>query len=174
MVHWSNSFILGQGWLLSNHFCKACQNCLRPSFVRVHNAVLMHELLLCCESSCKCHHAAQTTPTCPLNKLHNWLLCSHPWPKWMNNVPNESRIIICHHALKSVLLYLFFLFFWGGEILESNLGFLFFVSFFYIFFYSLCIWIMLIAYNVFWTSCLLYYLCKTTSSMIWQVWVLSL
>ena len=22
----------GQGWLLSNNFCKACQNCLRPSF----------------------------------------------------------------------------------------------------------------------------------------------
>ena len=43
IVHWS--FILGQGWLLSNHFCKACQNCL------------------CCESSRKCHHAAQTTPT---------------------------------------------------------------------------------------------------------------
>ena len=30
MVHWS--FILGQGWLLSNNFCKACQNCLYPSF----------------------------------------------------------------------------------------------------------------------------------------------
>ena len=41
-VHWS--FILGQGWLLSNNFCKACQNCLRPSFVI---AVRMHELLLC-------------------------------------------------------------------------------------------------------------------------------
>ena len=30
MVHWS--FILGQGWLLCNNFCKACQNCLHPSF----------------------------------------------------------------------------------------------------------------------------------------------
>ena len=28
MVHW---FIFGQGWLLGN-FCKACQNCLCPSF----------------------------------------------------------------------------------------------------------------------------------------------
>ena len=35
MVHWS--FILGEGWLLSNINCKACQNCLRPSFVIVHN-----------------------------------------------------------------------------------------------------------------------------------------
>ena len=58
MVHWS--FILGQGWLLSNNFCKACQNCLRPSSVIVHNAVRMHELLLCCGSSRICHHAAQT------------------------------------------------------------------------------------------------------------------
>ena len=40
MVHWS--FILGQGWLLSNHFCKACKNCLHPSFVIVHTAVRMH------------------------------------------------------------------------------------------------------------------------------------
>ena len=30
MVHWL--FILGQGWLLSNQFCKACQSCLRSSF----------------------------------------------------------------------------------------------------------------------------------------------
>ena len=30
MVHWS--FILNQGWLLSNNFCKACQNCICSSF----------------------------------------------------------------------------------------------------------------------------------------------
>ena len=61
MVHWS--LILGQGWLLSNHFCTACQTCLHPSFVIVHKAVRMHQLLLSCESSRKCHHAAQTMPT---------------------------------------------------------------------------------------------------------------
>ena len=61
MVH--GSLILGQGWLLSNNFCTACQTCLHPSFVIVHKAVRMHQLLLCCESSRKCHHAAQTTPT---------------------------------------------------------------------------------------------------------------
>ena len=61
VVYWS--FILDQGWLLSNNFCKACQNCLHPIFVRVRKAVRMHQLLLCCESSRKCHHAAQTTPT---------------------------------------------------------------------------------------------------------------
>ena len=33
---------MGQGLLLSNHFCKACQNCLHPSFVIVHKAVRMH------------------------------------------------------------------------------------------------------------------------------------
>ena len=53
-----------QEWLLSNNFCKACQNCLRPiCFVIEHNAVRTHELLHCCESSRKGHHAAQTTPT---------------------------------------------------------------------------------------------------------------
>ena len=61
MVHWS--FILGQELLLTNHFCKACQNCLHPSFVIVQKAVRMHSLLLCCESSRKCHHAAQAMPT---------------------------------------------------------------------------------------------------------------
>ena len=92
MVHWS--FILGQGWLLSNHFCKACQNCLRPSFEFVHK---LHELLLYCESSRKCHHAAQTTPIWQKlfwHVLQKSLLCSHPWPnmneqiqctKWMYN-----------------------------------------------------------------------------------------
>ena len=34
MIHWS--FILGQGWRLSNHWCKACQNCRHPSFVIVY------------------------------------------------------------------------------------------------------------------------------------------
>ena len=60
MVHWS--FILGQGWRLGNHFCKACQNCLHPSFVIVHKAVRTL-LLLCYESRPQCYHAARTTPT---------------------------------------------------------------------------------------------------------------
>ena len=42
-VHWS--LILGQGWLLSNHFCKACQKCLHPSFAMAHKAVRTHH---CC------------------------------------------------------------------------------------------------------------------------------
>ena len=42
---------------------------------------------------------------------------------WMNNVPNKRRIILlCHHALKSVLLYLFSIL----RNFESNPGFLFF------------------------------------------------
>ena len=102
MVHWS--FVLGQGWLLSNNFCMACQNCLRPIFVIVHNAVWMRELLLCCDSSCRCHHAAQIMPI-NLDKnnfdaLQNLLLCSHPWLN-MNEyyVPNESRIIMLSKLL---------------------------------------------------------------------------
>ena len=42
-VHWS--LILGQGWLLSNHFCKECQKCLHPSFAMAHKAVRTHH---CC------------------------------------------------------------------------------------------------------------------------------
>ena len=124
MVHWS--FILGQGWLLSNNFCKACQNCLHPSFVIVHNAVQMHELLLCCESSRKCHHATQTTPTWTKTSLTCFTKLTAVQPSiaeiWMNNVPNESRII--NHALKSVLLYLFSIL----RNLEWNPGFLFFLT----------------------------------------------
>ena len=64
----------------------------------VHNTVRTHELLLGCESSCKCHHAAQTTPTwtkttdmcykidCCAGSIHGQI--------WMNNVPNESCIIM--------------------------------------------------------------------------------
>ena len=64
MVHWS--FILGQGWLLSSHFCKACQNCLHPSFA----------LLLCCESSLnaimqrkQCQIGQNTILTCFTNLI---------------------------------------------------------------------------------------------------------
>ena len=81
-------------WLLSNHFCKACQNCLHPSFVIVHKAVRMHLLLLCYESSRKCYHAAQTTPTWTkpiLHVLQIWLLCSHPWPN-MNELCAKLKL----------------------------------------------------------------------------------
>ena len=43
-------------------FVKHVKNYRRPSFVIVHNAVRMLELLLCGESSRKCHHAAQEMP----------------------------------------------------------------------------------------------------------------
>ena len=61
MVYWS--FTLGQRCLLSIRFCKACHNCLLQTFGILHNAVQMDELLLCCESSRKCHHAVQTMLT---------------------------------------------------------------------------------------------------------------
>ena len=97
MTHWSR--ILDNRWLLSNHFWKACQSCLHPSFVIVHKAVRMHLLLLCCESSRKCYHAAQTTPTWTnqfdmfLQKL---LLCSHPWPN-MNKLC--TKLTLTNYAI---------------------------------------------------------------------------
>ena len=51
-------------------------------FVIVHKAMRM----LCCESSRKCHHAAQTTPTWTkpiltcFTKCIAVQVCSHPWP----------------------------------------------------------------------------------------------
>ena len=91
MTHWSR--ILANRRLLSNHFCKACQNCLHPSFVIVHKAVRLHLLLLCCESSRKCYHAAQTTPTWTKPSWHvlqKLLLCSHPWPN-MNELCTKLK-----------------------------------------------------------------------------------
>ena len=108
MVHWS--FILGQGWLLSNHFCKACQNCLRPSSVIVHNAVRMHELLLCCERSRICHHIMQHKHKLrPIffDMFYKIDCCAAVHGRiWMNNVPNESKIIMLS-CTESVMLYFF-------------------------------------------------------------------
>ena len=56
MVHCS--FILDQGWLLSNHFCKACQQLFLSKFwfwYRIQCGLL----LLCWKTSCQCHHAVQ-------------------------------------------------------------------------------------------------------------------
>ena len=47
---------IGQGWLLSNNFCKTCL-----SFVIIPNAVRIHTLLPCCESSRKCTIQGETT-----------------------------------------------------------------------------------------------------------------
>ena len=57
MVHMVH---IGSGMAAQQSFCKACQNYLRQS---LQNAVRMHELLLCCESSRKCHDAVPATPT---------------------------------------------------------------------------------------------------------------
>ena len=59
----------------------------------------MHELLLCCESSHRCHHAAQTTPTWTKTMFYK-IDC---WAEihgrmWMDNEPNESRIITLSHT----------------------------------------------------------------------------
>ena len=69
-------------------------------------------LLLCCKSSRKCHHAAQTTPTWtkPILTCFTKLIAVQPsmaeyeWTMYQIKVD-----YLCDHALKSVLLYLFFL-----------------------------------------------------------------
>ena len=109
-------------WLLSNHLCKACQNCLHLSFVNVHKAVRMHLLLLCCESS-RCYHAAQTTPTWtkPIwHVLQKWLLCNHPWPN-MNELCTKLKLT--NYAIMRWNLFCYICFqFW--EILSQTRVFL--------------------------------------------------
>ena len=69
-----------------NQFCKAFQNYFRPSFVIVHSAVRMHELLLAERKQCQ------------LGQKHFWhvLHCRAAihGQIWMNNVPNERRIML--------------------------------------------------------------------------------
>ena len=43
MVQVDWSFILGQGWLLSNHFCKACQNYTKAVRKAPANAIMQHK-----------------------------------------------------------------------------------------------------------------------------------
>ena len=79
MVHWS--FILGQGWLLSNQFCTACQNCLHPSVVTLHNAVRMHN---CCSvvkdpTNASMQHKQRQIEQTDFDLFYkNLLMCSHP------------------------------------------------------------------------------------------------
>ena len=83
MVHWS--FILGQVWVLSKHFCKACQNCLHPSFVIVHKAVRMHYycfVVIAPANAIMQHKQRQLGQSKFWHVLQNWLLCSHPWPNF--------------------------------------------------------------------------------------------
>ena len=132
-VNWS--FILGQRRLLSSHFCKACQNCLRPSF----EFVQLDDLMIF-TMQCGCMHCCFVVKA-PANAimqrkqrqlghkqfwhvLQNWLLSVQPsiaeyeWTMYRMKVE-----WLCYHALKSVYyIYIFFFFFY----LESNPGFLFF------------------------------------------------
>ena len=95
MVHWL--FILGQGWLFSNNFCKACQNCLHPSFVIVHKALLLVKAPAIMQ-----HKQRQLGQNKFWHVLPNWMLCSHPWPnmnkqctklKKTNNANRQSFVI---------------------------------------------------------------------------------
>ena len=51
--------------------------------------------------------------------LPNWLLCSHPWPIWMSNVPNKSILIL----LSCTEISLCYIFFSILKNFESNPGF---------------------------------------------------
>ena len=91
MVHWS--FILGQGWLLSNNFCKHVKTvfiqvlswytkqcgCINCCFVvkAPANAIMQHKQL-------------QLGQNQFWHVLQNWLLCSHPWPN-MNEQCTKSK-----------------------------------------------------------------------------------
>ena len=84
---------------------------VRTVFVQVlHNAVRMHELLVSCESSRKCHHAEQTTPTCMdknnIDVFYKTDCCAAIHGRIrMNNVPNESRIIMLSCTVISFVIF---------------------------------------------------------------------
>ena len=109
-IGWSWYWV--RGWLLSIHFCKAWSKLPSSKFCHtVHNAVRVHELLHCCESSRKCHHAAQTTPTSTntiLTCFYKMYTCAAIYGRiQMNNVPNESRLIMLSYTEISFVIFLF-------------------------------------------------------------------
>ena len=108
MVYWS--FILGQGWLLSNHFCQAGQNCLHPSFVIVHKAIVALLWNLPQMPSCSTNNANLDKTNFDMFYKIDCCAAIHGWI-WMNNVPHESRILMLSC--------------WSLRNLESNPGFLF-------------------------------------------------
>ena len=68
-------------------------------WVVVHYAGRMHELLLCCKSSHKCHHVAQTMPTWTkiiLTCFTKLIDVQPSMAEWMNNVPNKNNVAIMH------------------------------------------------------------------------------
>ena len=84
------SFILGQGWLLSNRFCKACQNCLRPSGAA--DAWIVALLWKLPQNATMQRKQCQLGQKQFWHVSQNWSLCSHPWPnmneqctKWKYN-----------------------------------------------------------------------------------------
>ena len=90
------SFRLGQGWLLRNDFCKAGQNCIRPSFEFVTQCsagALIVALLW----------KLSQMPSCSANNMdkNNFDVfyqiegCAAINGRiWMNNIPNENIIIM--------------------------------------------------------------------------------
>ena len=109
MVYWS--LRLGQGWLLSNHFCKACQNCLHPNFLIVHKAVrraLIVALLWKLPQMPSC-----STNNANLDKNNFYMFyqidcCTAIHGRiWMNNVPNKSWLIMLSCTEFSFVIYFF-------------------------------------------------------------------
>ena len=90
----------------------------------VHSAVRMHDLLLCCESSrnsCSTNNANLDKKK--FDMFYKTDCCAAVHGRiWMNNVPNESRIIMLSCTEISFVIYFFR--FW--KFFESNSGFLFF------------------------------------------------
>ena len=86
--------ILGQRWLLSNYFCKACQNCFRPRFEFVHCGCMN-----CC--------FAGKAPANAIMQANNANDCAVIHGQiWMNNVPSESRIIMLSYTeISSVICF---------------------------------------------------------------------
>ena len=104
MVHWS--FILGQGWLLSNYFCKACQNYSSKVCHSTQSSAdaLIVSLLwkLPPMPSCSTNNANLDKPilTCFTKLIAvQPSMAEYEWTLYQIKVDQ-----LCYHALKSVLL----------------------------------------------------------------------
>ena len=108
--------ILGQGWLLSHHICKTCQNYLCPSSQCSAEAWIVALFVKALANAIMQCRQLQLGQKQFWHVLQHWLLCSHPctW-KYYYAIMHWNQFCYIFLILRN---------------LESNLGFLFLNSHF--------------------------------------------
>ena len=117
---------IGSEMVARNHFCKACQNCLHPSFDFVHADAWIVALLwkLPQMPSCSTNNANLDKNTFDMFDKIDCCAAVHG-RIWMNNVPNESRrIMLSCTAISFVISFFNFEKFW----VKPRVSFFFFFT----------------------------------------------